>query len=143
MFQCVVRHGYNDALEDSAEFEAQLIQNLKAFVQEENYCTKVEVNGSAMEHVERSNEREEHCSSNGIIAIGAEEELEFIDKALEKGVVHMLAEAEVVANPNSSIFNKIVVDYVYSFFHKNLGQGKNSMAITHKRLLKVGMTYEI
>jgi len=105
VFRCVVRHGYNDVLEDPAEFESQLVQNLKAFVQEEH---------------------------------------DFIDKALEKGVVYMLAEAEILAHPNSSIFNKIVVNYVYSFFQNNFGgHAQNSMAIPRKRLLKVGMTYQI
>jgi len=177
VFRCVVRHGYNDVLGDPAEFESQLIQYLKAFVQEENYyTTEVEVSASATEQatvVESSDKREAHRSSSRIIPNqsasassdsirslggsatkssanflappihGAEEELKFIDKALEKGVVYMLAEAEVVAHPNSSIFNKIVVNYVYSFFRKNFRQGRNSMAIPHKRLLKVGMTYEI
>ncbi|ESW11067.1 hypothetical protein PHAVU_009G262700 [Phaseolus vulgaris] len=177
VFRCVVRHGYNDVLEDPVEFESQLIQNLKAYVQEENYSTvEAEVSESANEQatmVESSDKRETHHSSNRIIPNqsasassnsirslggsaakssanllappihGAEEELKFIDRALEKGIVYMLAEAEVVAHPNSSIFNKIIVNYAYSFFRKNFRQGQNSMAIPRKRLLKVGMTYEI
>ena len=170
VFRCVVRHGYNDVLGDPVEFESQLIQILKAYVQEQNYSTtEVEVSENATEQatvVESSDKREAHHSSNKIIQNqsaspssnsirslggsaanspihGAEEELKFIDRALEKGVVYMLAEAEVVAHPNSSIFNKIVVNYVYSFFRKNFRQGQNSMAIPRKRLLKAGMTYEI
>jgi len=167
VFRCVVRHGYNDVLGDPVEFELQLIQSLKAYVQEHNYSTaEVEVSENAIEQatvVESSDKRETHHSSNKIIqnqsasasstsirSMGGsaansstEEELNFIDRALEKGVVYMLAEAEVVAHPNSSIFNKIVVNYVYSFFRKNFRQGQNFMAIPRKRLLKVGMTYEI
>ena len=69
VFQCVVRHGYNDVLEDPAEFESQLIKNLKAYVQEENYFT-VEVSESATEQtvvVESSDKRETHNFSNTII----------------------------------------------------------------------------
>ena len=177
VFRCVVRHGYNDVVEDLAEFESQLIQNLKAFVKEENYHrAEVELSESATKQetmVESSDKREAYDSSSGIIpndsastssdcipSLGgsatkssanflvpsihvAEEELKFIDEALEKGVVYMLAEAEVVAHSNSSIFNKIAVNYVYSFFRKNFTQGQNSMTIPPKRLLKVGMTYEI
>jgi len=177
VFRCVVRHGYNDVVEDLAEFESQLIQNLKAFVKEENYHrAEVELSESATKQetmVESSDKREAYDSSSGIIPNdsastssdcipslggsatkssanflvpsihGAEEELKFIDEALEKGVVYMLAEAEVVAHSNSSIFNKIAVNYVYSFFRKNFTQGQNSMTIPPKRLLKVGMTYEI
>ena len=167
VFRCVVRHGYNDVLGDPVEFELQLIQSLKAYVQEHNYSTaEVEVSENATEQatvVGSSDKRETHHSSNKIIqnqsasasstsirSMGGsaansstEEELNFIDRALEKGVVYMLAEAEVVAHPNSSIFNKIVVNYVYSFFRKNFRQGQNFMAIPRTRLLKVGMTYEI
>ncbi|KAK7302875.1 hypothetical protein RJT34_13772 [Clitoria ternatea] len=74
---------------------------------------------------------------------GVEKEIKFIEKAMEKGVVHMLGEAEVVANPKSSIFNKIVINYVYSFLRKNFRQMDKVMAIPRNRLLKVGMTYEI
>ncbi|KAL5064229.1 hypothetical protein RYX36_025966 [Vicia faba] len=74
---------------------------------------------------------------------GPEEEIKFIDKAMERGVVYMIGEAEVVAHPNSSFLNKIVVNYAYSFLRKNFRQAEQSIAIPHKRLLKVGMTYEI
>ncbi|TKY57008.1 Potassium transporter 5 [Spatholobus suberectus] len=186
IFRCVVRHGYNDLLEDPAEFESQLIQNLKAFIQEENYMLEVEetateqapavpvasTNESEMAGKEgkgRSttssspgivpNQAASRASSDSIQSLGAsatksstflatpiqgaEEEIKFIDKALEKGVVYMLAEAEVVAHPNSSILNKIVVNYAYSFLRKNFRQGQNLLAIPCNRLLKVGMTYEI
>ncbi|KOM29086.1 hypothetical protein LR48_Vigan635s001100 [Vigna angularis] len=169
-----ISHAY-----DLAKFESELIQNLKAFIQEENYhMVEVEVEGSgnAIEQaaiVESSDKSEAHCSSSRIITNqsalaspdsirslggsdtklfanflassihGAEEELKFIEKALEKEVVYMLAEAEVVAHPNSSIINKIIVNYVYSFFRKNFRQGQSSMAIPCKRLLKIGMSYEI
>ncbi|KAF7839446.1 potassium transporter 5-like [Senna tora] len=74
---------------------------------------------------------------------GAEDEIKFVEKAMEKGVVYLLGEAEVVARPNSSILNKIVVNYAYSFLRKNFRQGDKLMAIPRSRLLKVGMTYEI
>jgi hypothetical protein len=64
---------------------------------------------------------------------GPEEEIKFIDKASEKGVVYMIGEAEVVAHPNSSILNKIVVNYAYSFLRKNFRQGEDSIAIHHKQ----------
>lgn len=170
VFRCVVRHGYNDVLEDPAEFESHLIQNLKAFVQHENYMLEVDGTEHASAETEMiaavgkgSSNRiipdQAAASSDSIRSLGAsatksssfisppiqgaEDEIKFIDKALEKGVVYMLAEAEVVAHPSSSILNKIVVNYVYSFFRKNFRQGQNSMAIQRNRLLKVGMTYEI
>ncbi|KAK7397508.1 hypothetical protein VNO78_18683 [Psophocarpus tetragonolobus] len=183
VFRCVVRHGYNDidVVEDPAEFEKQLIQNLKAFIQQQNDMLEVEATAAtATKQAAESHEKEAAvkgssttssstrivphqaasiASSDSIRSLGgsatksstfaaspiqgAEEEIKFIDKALERGVVYMLTEAEVVAHPNSSILNKIVVNYAYSFFRKNFRQGQNSMAIPRNRLLKVGMTYEI
>ncbi|KAG6581970.1 Potassium transporter 5, partial [Cucurbita argyrosperma subsp. sororia] len=83
-------------------------------------------------------------SSNAIAAGGAvEEEMQFIEKAMEKGVVYLLGEAEVVAERESSLFKKIVVNYAYSFLRKNFRQGENILEIPRTRLLRVGMTYEI
>ncbi|KAJ1390757.1 Potassium transporter [Sesbania bispinosa] len=182
MFRCVVRHGYNDVLEDPVEFEKQLIQNLKGFIQQEtlmlddhlNETENPQDNNNKGRSSSTTNTRiipsittsshDQHVSSrassdNSIqplgnkssstnfsappILQGAEEEMKFLEKAMEKGVVYMLGEAEVVAHPNSSILNKIVVNCAYSFLRKNFRQGENSMAIPHRRLLKVGMTYEI
>ncbi|KAL1323240.1 hypothetical protein AAHE18_13G001500 [Arachis hypogaea] len=72
-----------------------------------------------------------------------EPEVNFIDMAMQRGVMYMLGEAEVVALPNSSFLNKIVVNYAYTFLRKNFRQGNQLMAIPRKRLLKIGMTYEI
>ncbi|KAK3015218.1 hypothetical protein RJ639_006856 [Escallonia herrerae] len=84
--------------------------------------------------------------SGGIISgpiQGAEEEMQFLQTAMDRGVVYLLGEAEVVAKPNSSLLKKAVVDYAYGFLRKNFRQGEKVMAIPHARLLRVGMTYEI
>ncbi|KAK6922481.1 Potassium transporter [Dillenia turbinata] len=74
---------------------------------------------------------------------GAQEEMQFVQKAMEKGVVYLLGEAEVVAQHNSSLLKKIVVNNIYGFLRRNVRQGENVMAIPRSRLLRVGMTYEI
>jgi KUP system potassium uptake protein len=188
-----VRHGYNDALEDPAEFESNLIQNLKNFIQEESFMLQGDheettteqqepipseshmliennsIQGSNLSAKEGksgssiriipSQQGVSRASSGSIQSLGVsrnksstfsappiqgvEEEVKFIEKAMEKGVVYLLGEAEVVAHPNSSFLNKIVVNYAYSFLRKNFRQGEKLMAIPRNRLLKVGMTYEI
>ncbi|KAL1810659.1 hypothetical protein ACET3Z_020724 [Daucus carota] len=75
--------------------------------------------------------------------LGVGEELQFVQNAKEKGVVYLLGEADVIAKENSSVFNKIVVNYAYSFLRKNFRQGEKTMQIPQTRLLRVGMTYEI
>jgi len=192
IFRCVVRRGYNDVLEEPVAFESQLIQNLKGFIQQENFMLEVNEGNTTTTNVAAATSEElvvpistnendqmedlkpkstnsssriipsvgvSHVSSDSIRSLpgsatkssnfyapmiqGPEEEIKFIDKAMEKGVVYMIGEAEVVANPNSSILNKIVVNYAYSFLRKNFRQAEQSIAIPHKRLLKVGMTYEL
>ncbi|XWS39396.1 hypothetical protein CRYUN_Cryun18bG0050900 [Craigia yunnanensis] len=55
---------------------------------------------------------------------GAEEEMQFVQKAMDEGVIYLLGEAEVVAKQNSSFIKKIIVDYVYNFLRKNFRQGE-------------------
>ncbi|XAR52874.1 hypothetical protein NMG60_11021192 [Bertholletia excelsa] len=74
---------------------------------------------------------------------GVEEEIQFVQKALENGVVYLLGETTIRAEPNSSFVKKIVVNYAYNFLRKNFRQGENILAVPHARLLRVGMTYDI
>ncbi|GAU28515.1 hypothetical protein TSUD_156720, partial [Trifolium subterraneum] len=195
IFRCVVRRGYTDVLGDPAEFESQLIENLKGFIQQENFMLEandgtntnnvtstseqlvVPIATNESDQMEDDSAKElkprstnsssriipslgvSHVSSDSIRSLpgsatkssnfyapifqGPEEEIKFIDKAMEKGVVYMIGEAEVIAHPNSSILNKIIVNYAYSFLRKNFRQAEQSIAIPHRRLLKVGMTYEL
>ncbi|XP_003627359.2 potassium transporter 5 [Medicago truncatula] len=149
IFRCIVRHGYNDVIGDSMEFESQLVQHLKEFItQESKYMFDLEKTTKC----EEDGDDEEKsislsCASlNSIQSLdmveGIENEIKVIDKALEKGVVYMLGETEVVADPKSSFLNKIVVS-AYNFLGRNFQQRDELMAIPRKKLIKVGMTYEI
>ncbi|CAD6221793.1 unnamed protein product [Miscanthus lutarioriparius] len=72
-----------------------------------------------------------------------EEEQRFIEREMEKGVVYILGESEVVARPHSSLLKKILVNYAYAFLRNNCRQGEKMLAIPKSQLLKVGMSYEI
>ncbi|GMI87940.1 ARABIDOPSIS THALIANA HIGH AFFINITY K+ TRANSPORTER 5, high affinity K+ transporter 5 [Hibiscus trionum] len=74
---------------------------------------------------------------------GAKEELQFVEKAKDAGVIYLIGEAEVMAEPNSSFMKKMIVDYAYNFIRRNFRQGEKVMMIPQSRLLRVGMTYEI
>ncbi|KAF6134027.1 hypothetical protein GIB67_038318 [Kingdonia uniflora] len=85
-------------------------------------------------------------SSNGIISCpiqGATEEMEFIQRAAGDGVVYLLGETDVIAEPKSSIFKRIIVNYIYYFLRRNFRQGEKALLIPQSKLLRVGMTYEI
>lgn len=86
-------------------------------------------------------------NSSGIIVVAqlqsVEEEKQYVQEEMEKGVVYLLAEAEVVAENNSSIIKKLVVNCIYNFIRRNIRQGEKVLSIPRGKLLKVGMTYEI
>ncbi|KAK9189241.1 hypothetical protein WN944_020647 [Citrus x changshan-huyou] len=70
-------------------------------------------------------------------------EIETIEKAWQAGVVHLIGENEVVAAKGAGIAKRIMIDYAYSFLKKNLRQSDKVFDIPHKRMPKVGMTYEL
>ncbi|GAB2282833.1 Potassium transporter 5 [Dionaea muscipula] len=72
-----------------------------------------------------------------------EEETQYIQNAMRKGVVYLLGETQVIAKQDSSFVKKIVVDYAYDFLRRNFRQGEEVLAIPRRRLLRIGMTYEI
>ncbi|KAL2473428.1 Potassium transporter 5 [Forsythia ovata] len=74
---------------------------------------------------------------------GAEEEMQFVQKEMEHGVFYFIGETEVLAEQDSSLLKKFVVNYAYSFLRKNFREGEKTLAIPRTRLLRVGMTYEI
>ena len=70
-------------------------------------------------------------------------EQQSILEEMNKGVVYIFGESEVVARPDSSLLKKIVVNYIYSFLRKNSRNGEKMMSIPRRQVLKVGISYEI
>ncbi|CAM8956418.1 unnamed protein product [Rhodiola kirilowii] len=163
MFRCIVRYGYKDSMEEPEVFEKQLVGYLKEFIRYEHVIVETESGGgdqaqSQSQTTEVNNIQDSSVliSNSGmssssirsiktdrIVSGPAEEEMEFVQRAMERGVVYLIGEAEVVAEQKSSVFKKIVINYAYSFLRKNFRQGEKVMAIPRGRLLRVGMTYEI
>ncbi|TKW18669.1 hypothetical protein SEVIR_5G446100v4 [Setaria viridis] len=152
VFRCVVRYGYNDKVEDPREFEGLLIEHLKQFIHEESFYSQggdhlTEESGDAIEPYAGVQEARLSKSFSDRIATfppnGSIDEIQTIQREMEDGVVHMLGETNVVAEPNADFFKKIIVDYAYNFMRKNFRQPEKITCIPHNRLLRVGMTYEI
>ncbi|KAM6570705.1 hypothetical protein CsatB_018690 [Cannabis sativa] len=119
MFRCVARYGYRDSHKESEPFEKMLVEKLKEFIMIKN--------------------------SEGVISSDNEDEIERIDKAFnDHGVVHLMGESQVFAGEGANLGKKILIDYAYDFLVRNLRQSSNhSFDIPHKRMVKVGMTYEL
>ncbi|KAL6221081.1 hypothetical protein ACLB2K_008833 [Fragaria x ananassa] len=137
IFRCVARYGYNDRMEEPQEFEQQLIENLKEYIRNEHLSFNAATSADSSNRIVPSR----------IVSvpnrIGAEEEMQFVQSEMEKGIVYLLGETEVVAAENASFFKKLSVNYFYDFLRKNFRQGETIMATPRSRLLRVGMTYEI
>ncbi|AQK43486.1 potassium transporter 1 isoform X1 [Zea mays] len=136
MFRCVARYGYCDKLEESGLFKGFLMESLKTFIQDE---AAFKTNSTAGDTKELTDPK----VSGHDLARWVEKEKQMIDKEMERGVVYLMGEANVIAGPESSAAKKIVVDYVYAFLRKNLTEGEKVLSIPKDQLLKVGITYEI
>ncbi|RCV33425.1 hypothetical protein SEVIR_7G090200v4 [Setaria viridis] len=166
MFRCVARYGYSDRLEEPKEFVGFLVDRLKMFIQEESALTQHEgendetSSNTAVSEVQTRPRRSTHSVVHSEEVVESrvsshsrritfhvdqtvEEEKQLIDREVERGVVYLMGEANVSAQPKSSIMKKIVVNYVYSFLRKNLPAGHKALSIPKDQLLKVGITYEI
>lgn len=160
VFRCAVRYGYTDARNEQEPFEKMLVERLKEFVREEIFISKtlllekrevvaeegeemadgLLVNGDVDANVSRvvkEDEQEEEA------IIMESREIDVLDKAWQAGVVHLIGESEVIADKRSGVGKRIMIDYGYNFLKRNLRQSDKVFDIPHKRMLKVGMTYEL
>lgn len=114
MFRCVARYGYAEARNDP--FEDLLVKRLKKFLEDKYLIT--------------------HGDKESLMQ-------EAIEKAAGDGIVHLIGESEVIASKGSGIIKRILIDYAYDFVKRNLRQGNKVFDIPHKRMVKVGMIYQL
>ena len=146
MFRCVARYGYSDMLEELVLFKGFLLERLKMFIQEEVVFETNSIAGDTQTSLDEVIDPEVCVHDENItsdLALWVEKEKQLIDTEMERGVVYLMGETNVIAGPKSSAAKKIVVDYVYTFLRKNLMEGEKVLSIPKDQLLKVGITYEI
>lgn len=71
------------------------------------------------------------------------EEIEVVDRAWRDGIVHLIGQNEVVASKGSRLAKRVLINYAYNALRRNLRQSEEVFYIPRKRMLKVGMTYEL
>ena len=123
MFRCVVRYGYTEVRAEHELFEKILLKRLEEF----------------------ESDRRPLCNCDGRVEEVEEDGNEFggVAEAWKQGVVHFIGETEVVAKPSAGFGDRIMINYAYSFLRRNLRETDQVFEIPHKRMLKVGMTYEL
>ncbi|KAL4603642.1 hypothetical protein ACB092_10G139200 [Castanea dentata] len=151
VFRCVVRYGYTDVHSEHEPFEKILVERLKEFIINDLWFTRSKlsndenddddldvgfVNGedenNDVKHVDEEKLEEE-----------LEREIEALDQALHAGIVHLIGENEVVAGKGAGIGKRFLINQAFDFLKKNWRQTENVFDIPQKRMLKVGMTYEL
>ncbi|XP_070664745.1 potassium transporter 5-like isoform X2 [Malus domestica] len=162
VFRCVARYGYTDVRNENEPFEGLLVEKLKEFIKDNFWISQTNIMHSSVNgdtKLEIEEEFEDSTLANGGEK-GKEDlkqqvddhdkqqdlldgEIEAIDKAWRRGVVHLIGENEVTAAKGAGIAKRIVIDYAYNFLKRNLRQSDKVFDIPHNRLLKVGMTYEL
>ena len=158
VFRCVVRYGYTDVRNEQEPFEKILVERLKEFISDDFWLSQRMLNNDKedgevndeMKQVEEIKEEETLSDNEDVKEVeevkGREvvkREIGEVDKAWNSGVVHLIGEGEVVASKGASIGKRILINYVYNFLTRNLRQSNEVFDIPHKRMLKVGMIYEL
>lgn len=150
VFRCVVRYGYMDARNEQEPFEILLIERLKEFIADDFWFSQKMLNNDgnngdhgALDDGENDENKDVNQVDEEKRREALEKEIEAVEKACRAGVVHLIGENEVVADKAAGIGKRILIDYVYNFLRRNLTQSEKVFDIPHKRMLKVGMTYEI
>ncbi|KAJ4762204.1 Potassium transporter [Rhynchospora pubera] len=155
LFRCIVRYGYNDEKEDANVFAASMIEQLKNYVHDETLfaeTTEQQLNnenirqrpvGQSTVHAEERLEQVPESQTEQSEPQHIHESILIYEQELANGVVYLLGETEVRAEPSSNIFKKLLVNCFYNFLKKNFRQGEKVLQIPRDQILKVGMVYEI
>ncbi|KAF0889544.1 hypothetical protein E2562_026958 [Oryza meyeriana var. granulata] len=70
-------------------------------------------------------------------------ELSFIHKAKESGVVYLLGHGDIRARKESFFVKKLVVNYFYAFLRRNCRRGIAALSIPRARMMQVAMQYMV
>ncbi|KAK3041481.1 hypothetical protein RJ639_000458 [Escallonia herrerae] len=153
VFRCVVRYGYKDVRSEEEPFERMLVERLKEFIADNHMFLAAVNDTNRGKCAEKDGEIDDGDRvSNDEVAKRIEKEkqeeemereIEVLDKAWRAGIVHLVGEHEVVAGKGANLGKRILIDYAYNFLKRNLTQSNKVFDIPHKRMLKVGMTYEL
>ncbi|XP_024960413.1 potassium transporter 7-like [Cynara cardunculus var. scolymus] len=72
-----------------------------------------------------------------------ENELAFLHKAKESGVVYLLGHGDIRAKKESWFIKKLIINYFYAFMRKNCRRGIATLSVPHTHLIQVAMTYMV
>ncbi|XP_071909209.1 potassium transporter 5 isoform X2 [Coffea arabica] len=141
VFRCVVRYGYTDVRNEQEPFEKLLVERLGEFIKEDYKFSIVEE--SQGNHEEMDGDGSGNGENVDHDQEAVKRDIEVLEEAWRAGIVHFVGEQEVVAGKGASLGKRILIDYAFNFLKRNLRQSNEVFDIPQKRMLKVGMTYEL
>ncbi|RZR75653.1 hypothetical protein BHM03_00000131 [Ensete ventricosum] len=83
------------------------------------------------------------CSGGQTSQRPGEEELEFLNRCKEAGVVHILGNTIVRAQRDSGIVKRIAVNYIYAFLRRICRENSVMFNVPHESLLNVGQIFYV
>ncbi|XP_049343962.1 potassium transporter 5-like [Solanum verrucosum] len=144
VFRCAVRYGYNDVRNEEEPFERLLVERLKEFIRDDSILSMNAAKSNRVSTEQSINvELESDCEIQEVATCSMERDIQVVERAYSVGVVHLVGEQDVIASKGSNIVKRVVIDYAFNFLKRNLRQSSKIFDIPHKRMLKVGMIYEI
>ncbi|KAJ7547569.1 hypothetical protein O6H91_08G092600 [Diphasiastrum complanatum] len=153
VYRCIARYGYQDATEKNETFEILLLDWLAHFMKAEALETEQPLDNSQSQTGEITVsiypskvlplDQSSIQQTSVIESDGVEAELTFLAKAKQDGIIYILGHSDIKASNDSSILKKILINYAYTFLRRNFRESVVSLDIPNKKLLKVGMSYQI
>lgn len=172
MFRCIARYGYKDVRKENTQaFEQLLIESLEKFIRREAQERSLESDHNddtdSEEEIASSSSRVLVGPNGSIYSLGVplaepggtdnsalgssmsfdgsslDNELSFVHKAKESGVVYLLGHGDIRARKESFFLKKLVINYFYAFLRKNCRRGIATLSVPHTRLMQVAMQYMV
>lgn len=163
MYRCAVRYGYTDHEDHSDSdnsFESQLLAALTRFIRTEAAdITSDSILASSGVASPGAAGRPDDALESSVSVDSAEskmadelhsehdastvDEVHFLQKAREAGVVYFLGDSDVYAKRESWLYKRVIINHIYNFLRRNCRNNTLSLSIPKARLLKVGMEYYV
>lgn len=163
----VNRYGYGDLHKKDDDFEKRLFESLFLFIRLESMmeggCSDSDdysICGS-QNHFKEKNEnvatfdtfdsiesitpvkRVSHTVTASSQMSGGVDELEFINRCRDAGVVHIMGNTVVRARRQARFYKKIAIDYLYAFLRKICREHSVIFNVPQESLLNVGQIFYV
>ncbi|KAL8251482.1 hypothetical protein R6Q59_035175 [Mikania micrantha] len=149
MFRCVARYGYKDRKRDD-EFEKKILDSVFLFAKLESLMDRSSDSDdySLYDH-ETVHSANTFSSVVDVTVLSSQsgsdsasdteiDEIGFLTRCQDAGVVHILGNTTIKARRDSGIYNKICIDYLFAFLRKICRQHSAIFNVPHESLLNVG-----